>query len=153
MVSHVFPVSKVQTLRIENWGSQPTVTCTIYQLITRFSRPSSTIVRQREADTLYQAEMNLPLPLVPSTFTKPPNTTTSPNTTILIPHCAQDEETDYEVELAVVLSKTVKNVTEEEARECVLGYTVGNDLTARKVQEMTSQWGYSKGEPTPPHKL
>lgn len=52
---------------------------------------------------------------------------------------------DYEVELAVVLSRDVKNVSEEEAGECVLGYTCANDLTARKVQEMTSQWGYCKG--------
>ena len=52
---------------------------------------------------------------------------------------------DYEVELAVILSKDTKNVSEEEAKGCVLGYMAANDLTARKVQEMTSQWGYSKG--------
>lgn len=89
--------------------------------------------------------MNLPLPTVPSTFLKPPHSAANPNTTILIPTCAQDNEMDYEVELAVVLSREIKDVSEDEASGAVLGYMVGNDLTARKVQEMTSQWGNSKG--------
>ena len=90
--------------------------------------------------------MGLPLPTVPSIFMKPQKTITDPNSTIRIPVCAQNDEMDCEVELAVVLSKFTKNVTEEEAMDHVLGYMVGNDLTARKVQDMTSQWGYSKGK-------
>lgn len=97
--------------------------------------------------------MGLPLPTVPSIFMKPQKAIANPNSTIIIPACAQNDEVDYEVELAVVLSKYTKNVTEKEAMGHVLGYMVGNDLTARKVQDQTSQWGYSKGQSPPTFSL
>jgi hypothetical protein len=52
---------------------------------------------------------------------------------------------DYEVELAIVIGKPTKNVSEDEAMEHVLGYTIADDLTARKHQAVSSQWGYAKG--------
>lgn len=90
--------------------------------------------------------MNLALPDVPSIFIKPPHAVTNPGQTVLIPSPAQDEQMDYEVELAIVLSKDSKNVTEEQAADHILGYTCANDLTARKVQDSSSQWSYAKGE-------
>jgi 2-keto-4-pentenoate hydratase/2-oxohepta-3-ene-1,7-dioic acid hydratase in catechol pathway len=91
--------------------------------------------------------MGLSLPDVPSVFTKPPNTIAHPGQTVVIPPKAQNEEMDYEVELAIVLSKECKNVNEHDAMDYVLGYTCANDLTARKVQDTSSQWGYAKGQP------
>lgn len=90
--------------------------------------------------------MNLALPSCPSVFVKPPNTVSPPVSPVHIPTCAQRDEMDYEVELAIVLSKTCKDVAEDQAMECVLGYTCANDLTARKVQDETTQWGYAKGK-------
>lgn len=52
---------------------------------------------------------------------------------------------DYESELAVIISKDCKDVTEEEAQDYILGYTASNDVSARKEQFATSQWTYSKG--------
>jgi 2-keto-4-pentenoate hydratase/2-oxohepta-3-ene-1,7-dioic acid hydratase in catechol pathway len=52
---------------------------------------------------------------------------------------------DYESELAVVIGKTAKNVTEAEAMDYVLGYTAANDISSREYQLNQSQWCFSKG--------
>ena len=41
---------------------------------------------------------------------------------------------DYEGELTVVISRDCKNISESEALDYVLGYTVGNDVSARNFQ-------------------
>ena len=40
----------------------------------------------------------------------------------------------YEGELVVVIGKTVKHVSEDEALDCILGYTIGNDVSERTWQ-------------------
>ncbi len=52
---------------------------------------------------------------------------------------------DYEVELAVVIGKAAKKVSEEEAFDYVLGYTVLNDVSARNLQTAHKQWYFGKG--------
>lgn len=54
------------------------------------------------------------------------------------------EKLDYEAELAVVLGKDAKNVSEKDAEEYVLGYTVVNDMTARDLQTNHKQWYFGK---------
>ncbi|MFE4664650.1 fumarylacetoacetate hydrolase family protein [Streptomyces sp. NPDC056716] len=56
-----------------------------------------------------------------------------PRESIVIPY--PDSKTDYEVELAVVIGRTAKHLTEEDAMEHVFGYTVVNDVSARAVME------------------
>ncbi|KAI9639672.1 uncharacterized protein MKK02DRAFT_39994 [Dioszegia hungarica] len=90
-------------------------------------------------------EMGLPIPETPSVFTKPAQSLADPGTSIPIPLAAQDEQLDYEVELAIVIGKTCKGVSSEEAMNYVLGWTCANDLTARKQQKVTSQWVFAKG--------
>ncbi|MGH7682853.1 MAG: fumarylacetoacetate hydrolase family protein, partial [Vulcanimicrobiaceae bacterium] len=51
---------------------------------------------------------------------------------------------DYEVELAVIIGKRCKNVTESEALQYVAGYSILNDVSARDLQMQTSQWGAGK---------
>jgi 2-keto-4-pentenoate hydratase/2-oxohepta-3-ene-1,7-dioic acid hydratase in catechol pathway len=41
------------------------------------------------------------------------------------------QKLDWEIELAVVIGKRARNVSEEQALECVAGYTIANDLSAR----------------------
>ena len=50
----------------------------------------------------------------------------------------------YEGELAVVIGKAGKNISEEEAYEHVLGYTIMNDVTARALQNKDGQWTRAK---------
>ena len=51
---------------------------------------------------------------------------------------------DYEVELGVVLGKDAKNVSRENARDYVFGYTVINDISARNLQMRHKQWYLGK---------
>jgi 2-keto-4-pentenoate hydratase/2-oxohepta-3-ene-1,7-dioic acid hydratase in catechol pathway len=51
-----------------------------------------------------------------------------------------DKEFDYETELVVVFGKRCTNVSEADALSVVAGYTIGNDLSARGLQNITSQF-------------
>lgn len=51
---------------------------------------------------------------------------------------------DYEAELVVVIGRSAKNVTANEAFDYVLGYTCGNDVTARDLQPSEGQWTVAK---------
>lgn len=95
---------------------------------------------------LLRQEASLPIPKVPILFTKPRTALTGPYpATINIPKCAQDDTSDYEAELCVVIGKTGKNISEEDALDYVLGYTASNDVSARALQMITAQWSFSKG--------
>ena len=58
-----------------------------------------------------------------------------------------DDEVDFEAELAVVIGKPARNVSKAEALNYVFGYTVANDVSARKWQALLggSQWCRGKG--------
>lgn len=55
---------------------------------------------------------------------------------------------DYEMELAVIIGKKVKNATVEEAMDAVFGYTIFNDFSARDTQsqEVSFRMGPAKGK-------
>ncbi|MCR3722000.1 MULTISPECIES: fumarylacetoacetate hydrolase family protein [Prauserella salsuginis group] len=55
---------------------------------------------------------------------------------------------DWEVELAVVIGRTTKNVSASEALKHVFGYTGANDVSARDVQAEDGQWLRGKGMDT-----
>ncbi|RDH28850.1 fumarylacetoacetate hydrolase [Aspergillus welwitschiae] len=96
--------------------------------------------------TDHAKEANLSLPSAPTIFSKPRTALNGPYpATINIPKCAQDETSDYEAELCFVIGKTGRDIPESEALDYVLGYTASNDVSARGLQFVTSQWGFSKG--------
>jgi len=71
----------------------------------------------------------------------------NPIDAISIPKIARDPpEVDYECELAVVIGKPCKNVSEEDALNYVLGYTCANDVSARQWQTVRGggQWNFGK---------
>ncbi len=47
---------------------------------------------------------------------------------------------DYEVELAVIIGREGKNISQEDAISYVFGYTIANDISARNVQRKHGQW-------------
>lgn len=51
---------------------------------------------------------------------------------------------DYEAELALIIGKDAKNVSEQEAFEYVFGYTIINDISARNLQTRHKQWYFGK---------
>jgi len=92
-------------------------------------------------------EANMPIPTVPVLFVKPRTAVSSPfPCAINIPKLSQDGSSDYEAELTLVISKDGKDIEEKDAMDYVLGYTCGNDVSARNQQFMNSQWCFSKGK-------
>ncbi|CAG9988184.1 unnamed protein product [Clonostachys byssicola] len=92
-------------------------------------------------------EVKLEIPTVPTVFLKPNTALCDPwPAPTVLPKLSQiDDCADYEAELAVIIGKSAKNVTEAEAMEYVLGYTAANDISSRTSQFNTSQWCFSKG--------
>ncbi len=89
-------------------------------------------------------ECGAKMPTAPLIFLKGVNTITAPNTNIVLPAIAPDC-VDYEAELAIIIGKDAKNITEEEVDDYVLGYTCANDVSARDCQlKLDQQWARGK---------
>ena len=82
------------------------------------------------------------LPEYPNLFSKTVNTITGHNQPIVIPPAST--QVDFEAELMAVIGKRAYQVTEEEAKSCIAGYTIFNDVSARDYQKRTSQWMLGK---------
>lgn len=72
------------------------------------------------------------IPENPMLFIKASNTLNHPFNPIPLPRLS--EQVDYEGELVVVIGRTAKDVSRERAMDYVLGYTCGNDVSARDWQ-------------------
>lgn len=83
-------------------------------------------------------EMGRELPKYPVVFAKFANTIIGPEDDI--PYYPISEQLDYEAELAFIVGKKAKNVSEENALDYVAGYTIANDVTYRDIQRRTIQW-------------
>jgi 2-keto-4-pentenoate hydratase/2-oxohepta-3-ene-1,7-dioic acid hydratase in catechol pathway len=88
-------------------------------------------------------ELGNDVPKIPLIFLKPPSSILNPGEAILLP--PQSKQVEHEAELVVVIGKRGRNVTAEDARKYILGYTVGNDVTARDLQKTDDQWTRAKG--------
>ncbi|KAF2264262.1 hypothetical protein CC78DRAFT_568399 [Lojkania enalia] len=92
-------------------------------------------------------ECNLAIPSFPTIFTKPPDALAGPLDDIPI-HKDCQSQLDYEGELTVIIGKDAKNVSAANAPDYILGYTIGNDISARNFQLPVSvsggQFGYAK---------
>lgn len=76
-------------------------------------------------------ELSVTPPKYPQMFAKTSNALAGYGDDILIPKIAQDDQMDYEAELAFVIGKDAKNVKKVDALDYVLGYTSANDVSAR----------------------
>lgn len=83
------------------------------------------------------------VPTEPVIFMKPNSAIIGPGETIEIAN--PDHDTHYEAELVVVIGKTAKNVSQENALDYVFGYTAGNDVSDRALQAKDGQWIRAKG--------
>jgi len=80
----------------------------------------------------HAAEAGRALPRWPSVFLKAPSCVVGPGDPIVRPPTT--ERLDYEIELAVVIGKTAKSVSRDDAMGYVAGYTIMNDVSARDLQ-------------------
>lgn len=89
-------------------------------------------------------ESKMAVPDEPVIFLKATTSLNSHLSPIILPSVAPDE-VDYEAELVIVIGKKCKNVSEKEAKRYILGYTCGNDITARDCQlKKDKQWARAK---------
>jgi 2-keto-4-pentenoate hydratase/2-oxohepta-3-ene-1,7-dioic acid hydratase in catechol pathway len=84
-------------------------------------------------------EQGSPIPEQPIIFAKFPTSVIGPGDAIVWDP-ALTQQVDYEAELAVVIGRRTRNVSEEDALEFVAGYTCGNDVSARDLQFGDRQW-------------
>lgn len=90
----------------------------------------------------HAAETGQDLPTRPTVFAKFPSALTGPYDPIVLP--AESTSVDYEGELGVVIGRRARFVPEDEALAYVGGYLAVNDVSARDVQNWTSQWSLGK---------
>ena len=115
---HTFPLSAVQ-IRV------PIVPLTFYAAGINYEE------HVREAAALLGREPDLPTKA--DVGYRANNALIAHGDPIVIPADAT-EQVQYEGELVAVIGKTVKHVSEDEALDCILGYTIGNDVSERTWQ-------------------
>ena len=92
-------------------------------------------------------ESGMAVPVEPIIFFKSTTALTGPNDGLMIPEGS--EKTDWEVELAVVIGKTARSVSEDAAMDYVAGYVLHNDYSERAWQlERGGQWVKGKSADT-----
>jgi 2-keto-4-pentenoate hydratase/2-oxohepta-3-ene-1,7-dioic acid hydratase in catechol pathway len=92
------------------------------------------------------AEMGGEAPPDPVIFLKPNTAIIGPNVPIQLP--PSTSMVHHEGELAAVIGRPCKDVPAARAAENILGYTIGNDVTARDLQQKDGQWTRAKGYDT-----
>ncbi|MEM9951856.1 MAG: fumarylacetoacetate hydrolase family protein [Chloroflexota bacterium] len=95
----------------------------------------------------HAAELSNKVPTSPLIFSKYPTCVIADGDTVQW-HTDITQKVDWEGELAVVIGKTAKNVSEEDAYEHIFGYTIANDISARDLQDSESQWVRAKAQDT-----
>jgi 2-keto-4-pentenoate hydratase/2-oxohepta-3-ene-1,7-dioic acid hydratase in catechol pathway len=130
-------------------------------VVQRFSRPVSEVTRhapfrpgkiigvglnytEHVAESARTLDTDRELPQRPVLFSKPGTAVVGPGEPIL--HNANlTNQLDWECEVAVIIGRTAKKVTAEEALDYVFGYSIVNDVSARD-QRRGGQWFFSKGQ-------
>ncbi len=88
------------------------------------------------------AEMGLSTPGQPIVFLKPSTSVVGPGDPIVLPR--NSTHVDHEAELGIVIGRLCREVPKERAQDVILGYTCGNDVTARDHQAEDKQWTRGK---------
>ena len=78
----------------------------------------------------------------PVIFIKPRTTLNHPFNDVICPYFV--ERLDYEAELAIIIGKNTKDIEPENASDCVFGYTILHDVSARDIQFKDKQFTRGK---------
>ena len=93
--------------------------------------------------TDHAEEQGLQAPEDPAIVLKPRTALTGTDSDIECPEFVT--QLDYEVELAMIIGKTCKNISQEQAKEVIFGYMIFNDVSARDIQFKDKQFTRGKG--------
>ena len=88
-------------------------------------------------------EMGNDVPKEPLIFLKPSSSVIPSGVSIVLP--PQSGQVEHEGEIGVVIGRTLRRVSSEEARAGVAKIVAANDVTARDLQRSDSQWTRAKG--------
>jgi len=110
--------------------------------IHKFTKKPSKIIAVGLNYSDHARELKMKTLAEPIIFLKPATAVIWNNQKIKYPKMSK--QVDYEAELAVVIGKKCKNVSEREAKKYILGYTCLNDVTARDLQKKDGQWTRAK---------
>jgi 2-keto-4-pentenoate hydratase/2-oxohepta-3-ene-1,7-dioic acid hydratase in catechol pathway len=91
----------------------------------------------------HAAEHGAEVPPEPLIFLKPPSSIIGPAAPIVLP--SQSKQVEHEAELVAVIGRRGSQIDRRSARDYLLGFTCGNDVTARDLQRADGQWTRSKG--------
>lgn len=88
-------------------------------------------------------ELGNAVPAVPLLFLKPPSALIGPGEAIILP--PESAQVEHEAEIAVVVGRTLRHASVEEAEGAIGAIACANDVTARDLQRADSQWTRAKG--------
>ncbi len=112
----------------------------------RFGSPLKSVSKFIGIGLNYQdhaKEANLPAPEEPVIFFKAPGCLSGPDDDIVAP--PHSTKLDWEAELGIVIGRTAKQVSKQDALSFVAGYCIINDVSDRGFQFQCSQWDKGKG--------
>ena len=88
-------------------------------------------------------EMGNEPPATPMLFLKPPSAVVGPGDAIVLP--PESSRVEHEGEIGVIVGRTLRRASPDEAEEGIGGFVCANDVTARDLQRTDGQWGRAKG--------
>ena len=112
-----------------------------FQLIEPLPNPSKIICLTFNYPN-HAKENNVMSPKDPVIFFKPRTSLCGTGSDIICPSFVK--QLDYEIELAVIIGEKIKNVDENKAKDCIFGYMVFNDVSARDIQMQDKQFTRGK---------
>ena len=105
--------------------------------------PRSKVVCIGRNYVAHAEELGHDVPEEPLVFLKPNTSVVGPGDPIVYPR--QSSNVHFEGELGIVIGRICRDVPPERVSDVIYGYTVGNDVTARDLQETDDQWARAKG--------
>ena len=105
--------------------------------------PRSKVVCIGRNYVAHAEELGHDVPEEPLVFLKPNTSVVGPGDPIVYPR--QSTNVHFEGELGIVIGRICRDVPPERVADVIYGYTVGNDVTARDLQETDDQWARAKG--------
>lgn len=106
------------------------------------SRPGKIVCVGRNYSD-HAKELGNDIPKEPLIFLKPPTSVIADGESIVLP--PQSSQVEHEGEIGVVIGRTMRRASSEEARKGVSKIIAANDVTARDLQRSDSQWTRAKG--------
>lgn len=91
----------------------------------------------------HAAELGNDVPAAPLIFLKPPTAVIADGEAIVMPRASS--RVDHEAEIGVVIGRTLRRASADEARDAIGGIVAANDVTARDLQKSDGQWTRAKG--------